>query len=286
MTRLTTRDICDIGSRLEIYNQALRAKTGRGLLGIACHAYARDEKKIQALISDFTIHVVPITSGLGIISDFSQTVAAILRFLGFDALVSEKSDTSGVAQVFERKACSLMMADDHRFVGINVKTGQVADNSRATGRVFAAALDLMARGIKGQTVLVQGCGPVGESAAKTLLSLGAGVALYDIHVPTARLLREKLLKGSGKNKGQSILVEDKKNVSSHRFILDATPCGQSIPDNVIGEDLMVAAPGVPLGISKIGCLGLKNRLVHDKLELGVAAMAVSLLPWKRDRRLH
>jgi len=279
LTRLKTSDICLIRSGLERYNQELLGKTGRGLLGIACHAHGKDEIQIQDKIASFTIQVVPITAGEGIISDFSETVAAILRFLGFNALVSEQPDANGVAMAFESKASALMMADDHRFVGINLNNRLVADNSRETGRVFAAALDLMGRGIKDKQVLVMGCGPVGESAARALLSFGARVGLYDIDLLRARLLKQKILECSGGNNAfkENISIEEKLEFSPYPFIIEATPCAETIADKIIGDHLVIAAPGVPVGVSKLGRQGLKERFLHDKLELGVAAMAVSLL---------
>jgi len=276
LTRLKTSDISNISSRLETYNQELLSKTDRSLLGIACHAYGKDEIQTRRRIKSFCIHVVPVTAGQGIITDFSETVAAILRFLGFTALVSDLPDTSGVALAFENKADAIMMADDHRFVGLNLNTRSVADNSEATGRVFAAALDLMARGIENRKVLVLGCGPVGEAAAQTLLSLGARVSLYDIHLPAAQLLKERLLIYPG---GNNITIEPDVNMalSNYGYILEATPSANTIPDELISDHMVIAALGVPLGISKKGCQILKDRLIHDKLELGVAGMAICLV---------
>ena len=276
MTRLKSNDISNIVSQLETYNQELLDITGRSLMGIACHAYGKDEIQIKQQIKIFSIHVVPITAGQGIITNFSETVSAILQFLGFNALVSDLSDTAGVVQAFEDKADALMMADDHSFVGLNLKTQCVTDNSKATGRVFASALDLMAKGIKNHKVLVQGCGPVGEAAARTLLSFGARVALFDIHISTAQSLKKNLFKYPG---GKDIVIENnlKTALLNHQYILEATPSTDTIPDELISDHMFVAAPGVPLGISHNGCNILKNRLIHDKLELGVAAMAISLV---------
>ncbi len=277
MTRLKTSDICNISSGLKAYNEQLLTGTGRTLLGIACHAWGVEEIKIQNQIDSFAIHVVPITTGQGIISDFSQTVTDILKFMGFKASISDNPDISGVAGSFESKADAIMMADDQRFVGINLNNQFVVDNSEATGRVFAAALDLMAKGIENGKVLVLGCGPVGEAAARTLLSLNAKVGLYDIDLPTANFLKEKLSRDS--NIKTDIVVETKIDmaISNYEYVLEATPSADTIPDKLISAPMCVAAPGVPLGISKKGCKILKDRLIHDKLELGVAAMAISLL---------
>ncbi len=278
MTRLKTRDVCHISSRLEEYDQQLLAGSGRTLLGIACHACGVDEIKIKHQMNAFTIQVVPITMGRGIISGFTQAVLAILTFLGFDARITENPDISGIAGSFESDSDAIMMADDHRFVGINLKNGFVTDNSEATGKVFAAALDLMARGIRNRRVLVLGCGPVGEAAANALLSFGARVTLHDIHISTALALKERIFSG------QNIAVESDVDValSHHEYVLEATPSANTIPDGRISSDMIVAAPGVPLGISKNGCHILGDRLIHDKLELGVAAMAISLLRVKKS----
>ena len=276
MTRLKTSDISNISSQLETYNQELLVKTGQSFLGIACHAYGIDEIQLRHQTEPFCIHVVPVTAGLGIITDFCETVTVILQFLGFNARVSDKPDASGVALAFENKADAIMMADDNRFVGINLKTRSVADNSEATGRVFATALDFMAKGIKDHKVLVLGCGPVGEAAARTLLSSGARVVLCDRHLPAAKALNERLLMYPGGNK---IIIEEDVNTALLRchYIIEATPSADTIPDEILSDIMVVAAPGVPLGISKKGCRILENRLLHDKLELGVAGMAISLL---------
>lgn len=276
MTRLKTNDICDIPSRLEQYNQDLLVKTGQTLLGIACHARGVDEIKIQHQVKSFNIHVVPITAGQGIITDFSAIVTAILTFLGFDAHLADQVDITGIARSFENHANAIMMADDHKFVGINLNKGAVVDNSEATGRVFAAALDLMAKGIRGRDVLVLGCGPVGEAAAQTLLSLGGKLALFDTNLSAALSLKERLLRFRA---DQKIRIEPDviKAIPRYGYLLEATPAKGTIPAKLIGEHQLVAAPGVPLGISPRGCQVLKHRLIHDKLELGVAAMAISLL---------
>ena len=66
-------------------------------------------------------------------------------------------------------------------------------------------------------------------------------------------------------------------LSKYGYVLEATPSPDTIHDKLILDRMLVAAPGVPLGISENGCQIMKDRLVHDKLELGVAAMAISLL---------
>ncbi len=251
----------------------LQSITGRSLLGIASHSYSVNKTKMKARASSFSFHVIPITTGQGIISNFSATVCSILQFLGFKAEVAENSDITGLASAFRKGADGIMMADDHQFIGINLHTRSVADNSEATGRISSAALDLMAGGIKGSKVLILGCGSVGESAARSLLAFGARVVLYDIDIVAARDVKENLA-GQG-----DIAIADsiQNSAAKYRYILEATPATNSIPDGLLTDKSCVVAPGVPLGLSSKGCEILNNHLVHDKLELGVAAMAVSLL---------
>lgn len=276
MTRLKTSDICDISSHLADYDYKLKTITGQSLMGIVSHAYGLDETRLINQIKTFCVHVIPVTAGQGVISNFSQTVFTILKYLGFDSVVTDQSDTSGLASAFEQKTDAVMMADDNRFVGINLHTHKVVDNCEATGRVFAAALDLMAAGLKDRDILVMGCGPVGEAAAKMFLELGARVALYDCNLSQAASLQKKLFNDL---KNYRIRVEEDvaTKFSKYRYILEATPSKNTIPDELIFDHMLVAAPGVPLGISENGCKVLKNRLIHDKLELGVAAMAADLV---------
>ncbi len=228
---------------------------------------------MKARASSFSFHVIPVTTGQGIISGFSETVCSILQFLGFKAEVTEDSDLTGLASAFKKGANGIMMADDHRFAGINLHTRSVADNSEATGSIYSAALDLMAGGIKGSKILVLGCGPVGESAVRSLLAFGARVVLYDIDVAAAGDVKEKLA-----DQGDITIAESIQNsAAKYQYILEATPATNSIPDDLLSNNSYVVAPGVPLGLSSKGCEILDNRLIHDKLELGVAAMAVSLL---------
>ncbi len=283
MTRLKTSDICQIDYRLAEYNQQLKKTTGRSLLGIAAHAWQVDETKITDRFKTLSIDVIPVTAGLGVISGFSETVAAILNYLGCDARVTAESDISGLASAFIRGADAVMLADDHRFVAINLQTRRIIDNSEATGRVFAAALDLMAGEILNHEVLVMGCGPVGEAAAKKIVELGGRLALYDISHNNSMSLKTRL---TDYLKNSRVQVEQDLAAALARivFVVEATPVCNTIADELISDQMMVAAPGVPLGISPTGCRLLKNRLVHDKLELGVAAMAVYLLLGDSDGR--
>lgn len=272
LTRLISDDIELIANRLNEYDQELQTKTGKGLLGISCHAYKQDEKKLLASAQSSKAMVVPITAGQGIIGNFSDTVSAILNFIGISSEVASKSDSSGVALAFEQKADLLFMADDDRFVGLNLLNCAIADNSQATGKVFAAALDLMAKGVDGKNVLILGCGPVGTAATEHLISCGANLGIYDLSMSAAKKLARQL--GDAE-----ILVEKDllKALKKYSYLLDATPSPSAIPESAQKDTMFLAAPGVPLGMSFDAAEQMAPRLIHDKLELGVTSMAISLL---------
>ncbi len=276
MTRLTTNDICDISPGLAGYDAAVKKATGKSMLGIAAHSWGEDEACIAKKLKRLRVDVIPVTAGQGVITDFTNTVAAILGFLGCDARVSEESDASGLAAAYELETDAVMLADDFRFVGINLNTRRVVDNSLVTGRVFAAALDLMAGGLCEKPVLVMGCGPVGAAGAWALAEAGAIPVLYDTDTTAARKLRQRLINKSGLT---NIVVLDTlaRRFSDYSYILEATPSAESIPDELISDRPRLAAPGVPLGVSQKGARMLGSGLVHDKLELGVAAMAAGLV---------
>ncbi|SDO55495.1 pyrrolysine biosynthesis protein PylD [Desulforhopalus singaporensis] len=260
-----------MGAQLADYDRRLRLATGRGILGVACHSYGVAEEKIRKRAEQQSCYVIPVTAGQGVISGFSKTVCAILGFIGCNSVVADSSDTGGIFQAFEAGADIMFMADDFTFAGFNLRRGTVVDNSKATGGVFGGALDLMAGGLNGNDALVLGCGPVGEAACRKLLWYGATLAVYDTSPDAAAALADKL---DGKVHVEPDLATA---LSRHRYILDATPAGEFIGEEYITKATFVAAPGVPLGVSPQAETLLGKRLVHDKLELGVAAMAVALL---------
>lgn len=285
MTRLTNRDIDPITDNLVDYNKRLTAATGKDLLEIACRCYGVDVNLIKQRAKSFSVRVIPVTAGLGVITEFSETVAAILSFLGISAGVSSSSDVSGIARAIDDGVDCIFMADDMKFIGLNCNNRKLVDNSEATGRVYGCALKLMADagGNPDKDILVVGCGPVGRAAAEYLLLSGrlTTVTLVDIEQQKAeRLLAYLINKMESYGRGADRIRLDSNFVEAidvHDYILDATPDGCLIGDDSLTKSKRIAIPGVPPGITENGFRLLGTRVVHDKLELGVAAMAVALL---------
>lgn len=272
MTRLKYPDIKNITGQLADYDKELLQKTGRTLRGIACHAVKIKEENLQSQCGSVSIGVVPIRSGKGVIRGFSETVAQIVRHIGFNAFVTSETDVSGIAEAVEKRAQVIMMADDQRFVALNATRGLVVDNSEATGKGFTAGLDLMTGGLKGQKVLVIGCGPVGQSAALEALHWGAEVSIFDIDSQRSQGLAKTIRERTHRQVAVEPSLE--KALSGHCFLIEATNTAGIIDEADITPGTYIAAPGMPLGLTPAAVRKVSRRLLHDPLQLGVAVMAV------------
>jgi pyrrolysine biosynthesis protein PylD len=278
MTRLTSSDISNIGSRLKSHDEHLIASTGHDMLGIACKCLEIEYAIVRERAGRYHVRVVPVTAGEGLITTFSETIAVILNHLGFRAEVSDKTDVAGFSAAIEDGVDGIFMADDNRFIGYDIATCRIADNTELTGRIYATALSLMCSKDLDRRVLVIGCGPVGCSAARQLLQLSWDVALYDIDGKQAERVRQLLVNDSVRVEQEGkVIVERVCRPLEYNFIVDATPSGHVIGEEQLTSNTRMAIPGVPPGISAKSFSILGTRVVHDKLELGVAAMAVSLL---------
>ena len=275
MTRLTHTDIAGISPALTRHDNRLRAATGKGLLGIAAHAWGVEEDRAAKALSRMRTQVIPVTAGQGVITDFSATVAEILTFIGVPATVGDRPDVQGLTQALGRRAHAVFMADDVQFAGLHLAGQRVADNTFNTGKIYAAALDLMTNGIKDHPVLIMGCGPVGESAAFELMARGARLALYDIQPARTHALAQKLMEAGA---ASLILADHLETILPQApHVVEATPSAHTLPLKLARQIKAAVAPGVPQGAPPESRKQLGRAWLHDKLELGVAAMAVELI---------
>lgn len=269
MTRLKTNDIADIAANLNEYDTRLLSQTGRTLKGIACLAAGIGEDQLLALQGRIKIGVIPFSCGQGIISDFSETVASIIKHLGFSAFVAAASDVEAMVDACRLEADILFMADERRFVAIDLQSRNVVDNADMTGRGFAAGLALMAGGLRGKSVFVIGCGEVGRAATESLLSMGADVAVYDVNTSSTHALARQT--------GDTIMQEPNLDAALRHYdlLFDASPAADIIGVGHIDEKTFVAAPGMPCGTTAAATEKLNRRLLHDPLRIGVACMLVN-----------
>jgi len=272
MTRLKAEDIKGIASRLERYDTELLKKTGCTLLGVACHTFGIPEHVLKSIAASVEVGIIPFQSGQGIIEGFSQTIEQIVKHLGFKAFVTNNSDVAGIAEAVERNAEVVMMADDRRFIALNIKSNRMSDNGIATGKGYVAGLDLMAGGLEGQKVLVIGCGVVGQSATLAVLQRNAEASVFDINPSHSYRLAREIYKAMRKK----INVETDLNLALQRYhlLVEATNAPGTIDAHYIRPDTHVAAPGIPLGLTPQAVEKISSRLLHDPLQIGAAVMAI------------
>lgn len=263
MTRLRTDDIENISAELKSYDAELLQKTGRTLRGVACHALNTDEISLEAQ-KGTTIGIIPIQSGQGVITGFTQTLCRIVEHLGFPAYLSRAGDVGGIAEAAEHGAQVLLMADDLQFIALHLAHRRIVDNAEATGKGFVAALDLMCGGVGEREILVLGCGPVGRHAALAAVERGAKVVLSDPDVQRRTKLAEEI--ETFQHTGKPTVWPD--------LIIDATNAADVIDEEVVNGQTYIAAPGMPLGLTAGALEKIGDRLIHDPLQLGVVLMVI------------
>ena len=264
---LTEKDVTQLPERLPAYEAELVKKTGLSLREIAIRSMEVSEEALTAAIASHTVAVVPITAGGGVVGNFSEAVRGILAYLDVNVFKTRDSDVAGVAEGVERGADIVFFADDNRFVALNLPLRKVTDNAEATARGYVTALEAMAGGLSQRGVLVVGgAGQVGWNAVLALESKGAKVAACDIDQQRMDSLA----------KGHEVIVERnlEEAVSRYTVFFDASPAADIIEAKYIKPETLVAAPGMPLGLTDEAYSLVKQRLIHDMLEIGVAAMFV------------
>lgn len=272
MTRLKPCDIGDISLHHESYDRELVRKTRCNLREIACHALGVSREEFRSLPGNVKMAVVPITAGQGAIEGFSQVVADIVSHVGFDVFVTGGTDVSGIAEAVERGVDVVFMADDSRFVALNLKYRRVVDNAGATAKGFVGGLDLMTGGLNGKKVLVIGCGAVGREAVLAAISRGAVVSVFDIDDRRSHGLAREVEQLTGVSVGVEPSFEDA--LRDHSILVEATDAAGVIGETFITSKTYIAAPGMPLGLTSGALEKVSDRLLHDPLQIGVAVMAI------------
>lgn len=275
MTRLAASDIDYLADSLSEYDEELRVKTGQTLKGLACNAVGVQEAIATAFLNQYRAQIVPVSWGAGLIEGFGGAVAAILNRIGLNATITRSPNVSGFMEAVDSHCDLIFISDDDDFTVFNLNRKCSVPNAAATGRGFAAGLDLMAGGIRGRGALVVGCGPVGVSAAAELMRRGAQVSAYDLNPARLRSLVDDLSDAAA---GGVAVAQNLENaLRRHDYIIDATPAADLITAEWVGPQTFVAAPGVPLGLTPAAVEKIGMRLLHDPLQIGVATMAIEAL---------
>ncbi len=267
MTRLKEEWVLSIEQGINQYEKELKNKIGLGLQDLAFTVSGENREDAVRKLSETRVAVVPVTAGQGVIGNFSQSVAGILRAMGAETFVTDQTDVAGIREAAQRGAVIIFMADDEAYIAFNRRTGAFSDNNEATAAGFVTALERMAGNLQDQEVLVLGYGTVGKIASGMLRNKGAMVTVFD-KVEDARIRA-----GSD---GLMILTSADR-IQFYNHILDATSEGAWIEPGQLSDAVCMASLGVPLSLNPKAAVMYKERVVCDYLEIGTAVMLGKVL---------
>ena len=239
MTRLITEWLTPIENGMNEWDEKLLRLTGYGLGGLAARAAGAEEN----IAAGKRAAVVSITSGEGVIGSFAESIAAILQTIGMEVLVTEQTDVSGIYEAVCEDADVVFMADDDRYIALNLRNGRVGENDFCTAMGYLQLLEdynLKETGgaLKGQPVLLMGYGRVGRIMHMLLMEKGALVTVYDKDPA-----KQEELESLGIPQ-----IKSPEEISAYRLIVDLTNEGDWLEPEWLQEDLIMAAPGVPLSL--------------------------------------
>ncbi len=261
MTRLTDDDVKDISGSLESVSQMLVRCSGMTTKEMACDAVSITPDSID--LDDYLVGVVPITSGMGVITRFSESVADICKDLGMETFVTSTYDVTGLAEALSKDADIVFLADDYEFIAYNTRARKYSNNSFCTAAGYVSALNGSAGGLVGRKVLVLGAGRVGGWAAGLLLARGAKVTMADID-------KSKAMAVANANPGVTVADDIDDAISSYDLIINASPA--HVNSKSIRKGALISSPGVPHTFDAEAFS--KATVIHDPLAIGVSVMAV------------
>lgn len=267
MTRLTEDDVRGLIAELTAFEDRLRQVAGMDLRELAMATVA--DPPVCVPLYGARIAAVPVTSGEGVISGFTDCVAAILRHLDCEAWVTAQPDVRGIQEAVTSRAEVVFLADDHRFIALDLRHGRCIDDDPATADGYVTALEAAAGGLFGKDVLLLGLGPVGRAAARRLVRRGAKVEVVE---PNEARLSAAL--DVGLRVRPTTLDE---GLARCDLIFDATPAPDVIDVASISERTIAAVPGIPSGFTAAAREAMGPRHIHEPLAVGVAVMAARAL---------
>lgn len=281
MTRLTEDDVRGLIAGLLRFESGLVEVSGLTLRSLAARTVALDAELAAAatagagagrapeLPAAASFACVPVTTGEGIISGFGECVAVILGRLGWSARVTGQPDVRGLQEAVDGGAEVLFVADDHRFVALNVRKARCVDDDPATAHGYVTALEAAAGGLEGRHVLLLGLGPVGRAAAGRLLARGAELTVVEPDDARVALALRQGLAFTRAELSEGLTRAD--------LVFDATPAPAVIDAPQIGPATIAAVPGVPSAFTAAAQSRLGVRHIHEPLAVGVAVMAARAL---------
>lgn len=259
MVLLTPEDLDNLSTKFAESEMIIEKTTGCKLTDICKDLYGKD-------LSSDTVGIIPITAGNGIIGNFAYSLLFIVQHLGMQGFVTENTDVAGYYEAINNDADIILMADDHFFIGHNLKNGKIISNHEATGLIYSEIASRF-KEKNSNDILVIGLGRVGYTGAKHLVKKGFNVYACDPN----RTFLEKAINKLGI---KEYCKEDGKHFS---MIFEATPNPDTINEEMITDRCLVSTPGIPCGLPND--VGKKHKvdLIMEPLLIGVTSMLYSII---------
>lgn len=262
MTRLTENDVGGLREDLDAFEARLREVAGLGLREVALRSAGEEDFCVQ--LYGARAASVPVSTGEGFIPGFGECVVAVLEHLGCEAWVTAQPDVRGLQEAVQAGAEVVFLADDHRFIALNVTKARCVDDDPATADGYVTALEAASGGLYGRDVLLLGLGPVGRAAARRLLGHGAVVHVVEPDAERLEAVLDAGVKVSPVGRAQGLAECD--------LIFDATPAEGIIDVGDVGPETIAAVPGLPSAFTSAARDALGVRHIHEPLAIGVAVM--------------
>jgi len=258
MALLTPNDLININKQLQEADSTVQIVTGLDIKGICKALYGTSP-------SSEKVGIVPVTSGNGIIGNFSASLNAITQYFGFESFVTDMPDVSGYYEAVRDGAEIILMADDYTFLAHNLKNGKMANNQPCTGIIYA---EIASRYLKADSknVFVVGLGKVGFPGAAHFVQKGFRVYGYD---PDETILQRAV-------SSLGVIPFNPENPKKFSIIFEATPCANTIPESVLSENCVLSTPGIPCAISEELRTKYDVQLVAEPLGIGTVSMLYSV----------
>ena len=251
--------ISGLSDELSDLDRYLLRTTGMDLRTLGFRAVGIDPTTVN--VRNYHAAAVPVTSGLGVISGFSRSVADSVRDMGIACDVTAATDVEGFGEALDRGADIILMADDIQYMAFSVRTGKYSNNSYCTAAGYVEALRGAVHGLQGKHVLVLGAGRVGSNMIPILAKQGAFITIADVD-------RAKAEQAAARNPGTVCADDIAAATRASEYILNASPT--PIKGELIRPGAIVSTPGVPHVYDAV--TQKKATIIHDRLAIGTAVM--------------
>jgi len=274
MTRLKADWISTMADEMSASENALINRVGMNYRQLAAKTAEMTNREFDEKTKDLKVAVVTFTSGLGEIGSFAESVQGIINKMGIPTYVTETTDVEGIFEAHEKGADIVFMADDDRFLALNLNKHKVGENNIGTAKGFVVALEgamkieMEKTGVETESpflnkeILIIGCGTVGKQMIETVKNKGGIPVCWDTDSKALDSLKKENIK----------VLQSTSDIKEYKYILDASSSGNWMDIGMLHPDSLYVSPGVPLSLTTEVQRAKENQMVHDLLQIGTAAM--------------